>query len=120
MKTRFTYELIVGIISVVAILCFGKAGNAALALLAIQPFIGGGRNPLTGRNKQQWDEREYHLFYKVGNYTAGLTLVALTVIYYFGHVSINDHLINDNWLTLSAGSFLFAHGLSGLIIFNDN
>lgn len=116
MKTRFAYELIIGIIGFVATLWFGSVGMVALALLAIHPFIGR-RNPFMRGDKEKWDEREYQLFYKAGNFTAGFTIVALVIIFEIKDISINNHLINDNWLVLSASSFIAAHGLSCLIIF---
>jgi hypothetical protein len=119
MKTRFVYELAVGIIGFVAVLYFGSKGYVALALFAFQPFIGE-RSILTKEAKRKWDEREYQLFYRVGNYTAGATIVALVVIFEMKDMIINNHLINDNWLGLAAGSFLMTHGISGLMIFRNN
>ena len=110
MKTRFAYELLVGIILMVAVLLFGTIGFAAFALFVAQPFIG----------KKKADERESQLFLKVGNYTAGATLLACVVIYFFSDLVINGQLIGKNWLGLVVSSFLIAHGAAGLIIFRKN
>ncbi len=66
MKTRFYYELIVGVIGLIAVLLFGIPGFAAFALFAGYPQIKTGKP----------DEREYQLFYKAGNITAVATLLA--------------------------------------------
>jgi hypothetical protein len=110
MNKRFAYELMVGVISLVAVLLFGIKGFAALALLAAHPFIG----------RKKADERESQLFNKVGNYTAGASLLASVIIYYFSDVVVNGHLIGKNWLGLVVAAFLMAHGASGLIIFRKN
>jgi hypothetical protein len=110
MKTRFTYELFVGIILLIAIILFGGKGFAALALLAVQPFIG----------KKKADERESQLFNRVGNYTAGTTLLAAIAIYYFSDVLVNGMPFGKYWLGLVVAAFLIAHGASGLIIFKKN
>jgi hypothetical protein len=109
MNKRFGYELIVGSILLVAVLLFGTVGFTVIALLAAHPFIG----------KKKADERENQLFYKVGNYTAGATLLACIVIYYFSDVAVNGQLIGKNWLGLVVAVFLIAHGASGLIIFQE-
>jgi hypothetical protein len=109
MKTRFMFELFVGIILLVAVILFGEKGFAAFALLAAQPFIG----------KKKADERESQLFNQVGNYTAGATLLACVVIYYFSDFVINGRQIGQTWLGLVVAAFLVAHGASGLIIFRN-
>jgi hypothetical protein len=110
MKTRFAYELIVGIILMTAVFLFGEKGFAAFALLAAQPFI----------SREKADERESQLFNQVGNYTAGLTLLACILIYYFSNLVINGQEIGKFWLGLVVASFLVAHGASGLVIFKKN
>jgi hypothetical protein len=107
MITRFTYELVVGIIYLIAVLLFGEHGMIAMALLAAHPFIG----------KKKADERESQLFNKVGNYTAGVTLVACVIIYEMTNVVVNGNKIGDLWLYYACCAFLIAHGAAGLIIF---
>lgn len=106
MKKRFVYELIVGIIMLIAVFLFEAKGIAALALLFAHPFIG----------KKKADEREIQLFYKIGNYTAGATLLASVVVYYFSDSIINDFMVGKNWFGLVLSAFLIAHGLIGLIL----
>ncbi|MCF8337648.1 MAG: hypothetical protein K9I74_06650 [Bacteroidales bacterium] len=112
MKTRFSYELIVGVVLLVAILLFGVKGIAAIALLAVHPFL--------RKKKLEKTERITLLFNKTGNYTAGLTLLASIIIYYFSDAAINDINIGDNWLGLVVSAFLISHGLAGLIIFRND
>ena len=110
MKKRFAYELLVGIILLSAVILFDVKGLAAGVLFAFQPFIG----------KKKADERESQLFYKVGNYTAGITLVASVIIYLFSDSTINGFLIEKNWLGLVIAAFLLSHGGSGLILFRKD
>ena len=107
MNKRFTYELIVGVIGLIAVFLFGDAGLAALALLAAHPFIG----------KKKADERESQLFNKVGNVTGAVTLLACVGIYLASDIIVNGYQIGDHWLILACFSFLIAHGGAGLIIF---
>lgn len=106
MRKRFVYELIVGIIMMIAVFLFGPKGIAALALLTAHPFIG----------KKRTDECESQLFYKIGNYTAAATLLASVVVYYFSDSVVNGLDIGENWFGLVISSFLIAHGLIGLIM----
>ncbi len=106
MKKRFVYELIIGIIGLITVLLFGNAGMAVSALLTVHPFIG----------KKKADERESQLFNKVGNVTAGATLLACIGIYFASEISINGNQIGDLWLVLAVMSFLIVHGGAGLII----
>jgi hypothetical protein len=110
MKKRFAYELGVGIILLAAVLFFGTKGMLAIVLLALQPFIG----------KKTADERENQLFYRVGNYTAGITLVASVIIFECSDMILNGLIIGKNWLGMVIASFLIAHGAMGLIIFKTN
>jgi hypothetical protein len=111
MNKRFAYELAVGIITIIAVLLFGMKGNAVLALLAFQPFIG---------KKKGWDEREFQLFYRVGNYTAGASLLACVIIYECSDLIFNGQEIGKNWLGLVVSSFIIAHGAAGRLIFKKN
>lgn len=106
MNKRFTYELIIGIICLISVTLFGDVGMVAFALFAVYPFIG----------KKKADERESQLFNKVGNVTAGLTLIASVVIYLASDIVLSGHRIGEFWLGFVAASFLIAHGASGLII----
>lgn len=107
MKKRLTLELIVGIILLLSVLAFGQKGTAAIAILAIHPFIA---------KKKKLDERESQLFNKIGNFTAGATLLASVIIYYFSDVVINGQTFGENWLIYVCSAFLMAHGISGLVI----
>lgn len=110
MIKRFTYELIVGIILLAAVFLFGTQGLTALALLAAHPFIG----------KKKADERESQLFNKVGNYTAGATLLACVVVYYFSDVVVRGHTLESLWFCLAVSAFIIAHGAAGLIVFKKS
>ncbi len=109
MNKRFILEFIVGIILLVSVLIFGQKGMAAIALLAIHPFI---------KKKNKPDERETQLFNKIGNFTAGATLLVSVVIYYFSDFVVNGWTIGENWLFYVCSAFLIFHGISGLFVFN--
>ena len=109
MILRYYFELIVGLIAILAILLFGKFGNAFFILFAALPLI-------MRIRKGKVDERELLVFYKAGNLTMGLMIVCLYLISYFFHSTINGNLIGDHWFSLSVASLLTAHGLSGLIM----
>ncbi len=109
MNKRFILEFVVGIVLLVSILIFGQKGMVAFALLAIHPFI---------KKKKKLDEREIQLFNKIGNYTAGTTLVASVAAYYFSDFVIMGRTIGENWLFFILSAFMFSHGILGIIIFN--
>jgi len=109
MNRRFILELTVGIILLVAVFLFGQRGMAVLALLAIHPFI---------EKKKKLDERELQLFYKVGNFTAGATLLVCVAVYYFPDFAVNGQTLGENWLSHVYSAFVIFHGGSGLFLFN--
>lgn len=108
MNKRFIFELIVGVTGFAAVILFGRAGISAFALFALLPLF----------RKKNPDEREIQLFYRTGNLTAALTLLAAVIFYLLSGKTVNGFSIGDNWLALVIFSFLLAHGLSGLIMFN--
>ncbi|HBC73869.1 MAG TPA: hypothetical protein DC017_03205 [Candidatus Wallbacteria bacterium] len=110
MMRQFGCEFAVGIITFAAMMLFGPRGAAVIALLTFMPFI---------MRNQKADEREYYLFYKTGNYTMGLFIVALTAIHQ-AQLYTGSDMIQKNWLSLSVAALLFIHGLTGIIIFKNN
>ena len=106
MEKRFYYELTVGIIGIVCVLIFGIPGFAAFALFAGYPLM----------KKAKPDEREYQLFYKAGNLTAVLTLLACIVIYFCSDFIVRGNRIGDLWIFLACFSYLVAHGVTGLLV----
>ena len=110
MNLRFIFEAVVGAVCLLAILFFGSKGIAALALFAFLPII-------MRIKKTIPDEREKQIFYKVGNLTFGLTVIALYIIYQLSDYTINGNHIEDYWYFLSITSIILIHGISGLIIF---
>ena len=108
---RFWFESIIGIICLVCILVLGAKGASSLALFVLLPVI------MRIKKTKSPDERELQLFYKTGNLTLFLSIIAIFVIHYLKDTLINGHLIGANWMTLAITSIVMAHGLSGLIIF---
>jgi Na+/H+-translocating membrane pyrophosphatase len=107
MKARFIFELIVGLTGVISVLIFGEAGFAALALFAAYVFF----------KKSKPDEREYQLFYRVGNLTAIFTLLLAVLIFLLSDQVIAGNVIGNLWIYLLVFSFLLTHGLCGLVVF---
>jgi energy-converting hydrogenase Eha subunit A len=110
MKFRFTYEAIIGMVSFLVVLFLGNVGGSILALIAFLPLI-------TKIKNIRLDEREMQLFYKVGNLTFGLTILALVGINYFGNYKINGNPVGNSWLMLSLSGIMLMHGIAGLIVF---
>ena len=109
MKKLFVFELIVGIIMLVAVSMFGTKGIAALALLSLVVFV----------RPKKMDEREWLLFYRVGNFTAGASLLVAFIISSFSDVAINGIPIGQNWFGLLLAAFIGVHGAIGLILFRE-
>jgi hypothetical protein len=109
MNRKFILEFIVGISLLVSVIIFGQKGMVTLVLLVIIPFI---------REKRDPDERELQLLNNIGNITAGVTLAASVVIYYFSYLVINGQNIGEYWLFYVVSVFLISHGISGLWVFN--
>lgn len=106
MIKRFIFELCLGIVGLIAIILFGLQGAAAFALFVfLIPFC-----------KKKPDEREIHLFYKIGNFTAGATIVLCVLIYQCSNYFVNGHRIGDLWLYWVLFSFFVAHGIVGIIV----
>ncbi|MBN2601248.1 MAG: hypothetical protein JXR87_04590 [Candidatus Marinimicrobia bacterium] len=108
---RFWFESIVGMFCIICILVFGQAGATSFALFALLPII------LRIRKITKPDERESQLFYKAGNLSLALAIIAIVLISYFSSVIVNGHIIGDNWMFLSITSILMFHGVAGLIVF---
>ncbi|TES93089.1 MAG: hypothetical protein E3J87_03095 [Candidatus Cloacimonadota bacterium] len=98
---RFGFELFVGIISFIVILLFKEVGMSSMALMALLPIV---------HRKKHLDEREIHLMYKIGNFTAGAVFPAMVLFYFF--------LPSINYLAALFVSFFVLHGLIGLIVFS--
>ncbi len=110
MKKIFACELIIGIIGFAAVAIFGEKGMVAMALYIYVLFI----------DRKKMDEREYQLFYRVGNITAGLTLLACLIIYEFSDLLVNGYSVGKNWLFWVLYAFFIAHGAAGLFVFRKN
>jgi hypothetical protein len=94
----FVVEMTVGLIAVVAMIILGEKGWAFLALYSITAFLKR-RNP---------DERETQLFHKASTGTLVSVYLSMFAVYYL--------LPSVNWLMALACSFIFFHGLWGLLM----
>ncbi len=110
MILRFSYEMLVGLATLIAILLFGEKGFALFALLALLPII-------MRTIKVKPDERELQLFYRSGNATLALTILSIFLIYQVSGWTVNGHVIGDYWMPLSISAVLFSRGLVGLLYF---
>jgi len=100
MYVRFGYETFVGLIGFISLLIFGEKGMSVMALIAFLPLI---------HWKKHFDEREYQLFYKAGNYTFVTVYLGMLLIYFL--------FPSMNFICALALVSLFFHGLCGLIVF---
>ncbi|PID26631.1 MAG: hypothetical protein CR982_09280 [Candidatus Cloacimonadota bacterium] len=107
MNKRFILELVVGILLLLGVLIFGEKGMVVFSLLAVLPFIG---------KRKNLDEREIQLLYKIGNYTAALTLLGSVVIFSLSDSIFMGHLIGKSWLFYVCSIFFISHGASGIFV----
>ncbi len=107
MNIRFTFEAVIGALSILAVIYFGSIGIGFIVLLPVVIKL----------TECKLDEREKILFYRVGNLTFGLTVMGLAVINELSNYTVNGNQIIQHWYFLSIATILFIHGLSGLIIF---
>ncbi len=113
MKIRFAFEMAVGLIGIAAVLLLGSAGMVFFVLFAFFPLVVrkyGGHKP---------DERELQLFYRAGNLTLVLIILAVLGIYLASPLSINGRAVGENWYLITMGAILATHGLAGLISFRE-
>ena len=111
MIATFSFEFAVGLLCIIATLFLGQAGMAVFALYALLPLVARKFRPAGP------DERELQLFYRTGNITMALIVVAILCIYFASGININGNLVGEHWHFLSIASVLFLHGLSGLLVF---
>lgn len=109
MLLRYYLEIVTGVLVLAVVLIFGKIGNVVFVFFAFMPL-------LIKVKKRKVDERELFVFYKAGNITMGLSVIALYFIHRFFDVTINGQTIGDNWFPLSIGVILLIHGLAGVVI----
>jgi ABC-type phosphate transport system permease subunit len=95
----FAIEMIVGLITIMAAIVLGKAGWAFFSLYSISAFL----------KRKKLDEREIQLVLKANTNTLMAMYLSMIIVYFF--------LPSANWLMALACSFIFFHGLWGLVIF---
>ena len=106
MNKRYTFELVVGIITLVSVLLFGQAGYASFALMVFLPLF----------SKNKPDERELQLFYKSGNITLVFLILSMVAIDQLKTLTFGGIVVGDYWLNFSIAAFLISHGASGLVV----
>jgi hypothetical protein len=99
MASRYAFEIGIGLWTFLAVLAAGEAAFGFFALLAPLAFI----------KKGDLDERERQLFHKANTITLGAVYISMFPVYYF--------MPKFNWLIALACSFVFFHGLVGLIVY---
>jgi hypothetical protein len=97
-NTYFAVEMIVGLIATLAVIALGQKGWAFLALYSI----------LALSKRKKADERELHLILKANTGTLVSVYLSMFPVYYL--------LPHVNWLMAMACSFIFFHGLWGLLM----
>jgi hypothetical protein len=106
MSKRFGLELFIGASVIAGTILFGAKGSLPFILFLLIGLI----------EKMKLDEREYQIFYKVGNYSFGAFCVGIVLM---DMLNRSYHFITmDTWMQISIGLITAVHGLVGLILFN--
>jgi hypothetical protein len=95
----FVVEIIVGLVTVSAAIVFGAKGWAVFALYGMTAFL----------KRKKTDERELQLILKAHTGTMISVYLSMFPVYFL--------LPYINWLMAMACSFIFFHGLWGLLMF---
>ncbi|MCF7912289.1 MAG: hypothetical protein K9M99_07165 [Candidatus Cloacimonetes bacterium] len=111
MIKQFFFEIIVGIVILLATYLFGMVGFWGFFLLAAYPFFFKIKN---------FDERELLLLHQADTLTLSMLLMVLILLYYFSGSNFGQINIGRNWLQFAVLSFLITHGASGIYIFRSD
>jgi hypothetical protein len=95
----FAIEMGIGLITFIAVLIFGDVGFVLGSFIAILAFF----------KRKKADEREIQLFHKTNTGTLMTVYLSMFPVYFF--------MPSLNWLMALFCSFLFFHGLWGLLMF---
>ncbi len=111
MIKQFFFELIVGIIILLATYLFGIMGFWGFLLLAAYPLFFKVKN---------FDERELLLLHQTATLTLSMLLMVLILLYYLSGADFGVINIGRHWLQFAVLSFLITHGASGIYIFRQD
>lgn len=95
----FRIEMGIGLITFIAVLVFGDVGFVLGSFIAALYFL----------KRKKADERESQLFHKANTGTLMTVYLSMFPVYFF--------MPSLNWLIALFCSFLFFHGLWGLLMF---
>ena len=96
---RYGIEIGVGLATFLAVLVVGEAGFAVGSLFAITAFL----------KRRKPDERETQLFHRANTLTLAVVYLSMFPVYFFFPAF--------NWLIALFCSFIFFHGLCGLLVY---
>ncbi|MGE5496565.1 MAG: hypothetical protein ACM3Q2_00720 [Syntrophothermus sp.] len=113
MTFRFTFETAMGAILLTLIFLMGQM--AMWVFLFFIPFF-----YLPRMRRQNMDEREIQLFYKIGNVSTVFMFFSYILIEFLSEGVVNGYKLGDFRLQLCAGMFLLSRGLTGLVILARN
>jgi len=95
----FAIEMGIGLITIMAAIVLGEVGSVFFSLIAALYLL----------KRKKPDEREIQLFLKANTFTLMIVYLSMFPVYFF--------LPSVNWLMALACSFIFFHGLWGLLMF---
>ena len=95
----------------ISLLVFGAAGSASLAIIALTPLV------MRVSGNKSFDEREYQIFYKSGNYSLAFIVIGMVIINFISDQLIQGTRIGDMWLYFNLALLFFGKGLAGIIIY---
>lgn len=113
MRFRFTFETVVGAICMALTFFLGQMAGWTFILFV--PFF-----YLPRLRRQNMDEREIQLFYKIGNISTIYMFLSYLLIEFLSSALINGYKLGDFRIQLCASLFLLSRGLTGLIILARN
>lgn len=113
MTFRFTFEAVVGTIYLTLTLFLGQM--AVWVFLFFTPIFF-----LPRMRRQNMDEREIQLFYKIGNWSTVSLFLSYLLIENLADVLVYGHKLGDYRIQLCVSLFLLTRGLTGLTILSKN
>lgn len=108
MYFRYLFGILVGVVTIIAIILFGVKGITAFALFAFRPII-------MRWKKMHADERELSFFYKANTITLGVIIFLIILINFMMGQNAKD-LFTSYWLTIFAAAVVAIQGIVGLTL----
>ena len=113
LPAAFLFQTIAGVLSIISVALLGSKGIAALAILALRPF-------LLEKTGVFPDQERWHFYYKIMEISVVCTALTIIFVYIFLEVFSHSVPFGRLWLLMVLPYFIFIHGLIGLILSTKN